>query len=106
MQRRAALGAGLGEDKRAAGEVEGSEHLPAAQLCAGGPPVQATGNHQVQNEPDIVVHADGNAFAHAAQAGDDVAGSRLEGRVDRAQQEDRGEAHLCQRLAKDAGLQR
>ena len=63
MQGGAALGPGFGQGQAAAGEIEGGEGLFAGQLGTRRPPMQAPGDHQVQDEPELALQADGNAFA-------------------------------------------
>ena len=68
--------------------------------------MQTAGNHQVQDEPEIVVEADGDAFADAAQGAHFFAVDRGERRFDGAQQKWAGEAHALERLAQDARFER
>ena len=73
MERRAMFCAGFGEDERAVGEIKCGEHIFAGELCIGRAPVEAAGDHQVKNEPEVAVEADGDAFADAAQVADGAA---------------------------------
>ena len=63
MQRRAVLCAGFGKRERAAGKIESCEAVAAGKLCAWGFPVQPTGNHQVQYEPEIAFNANRDTLA-------------------------------------------
>ncbi len=70
------LGAGLGEDQGAVGKIEGGETLAASELGRRRSPVEPTGDHEVEHQPKIVVQADGDAFADAAEGSD---GATLDG---------------------------
>src|SRR5712671_4962007 len=67
--------------------------------------MQAAGNHQVQNEPEIAFYSDGDAFADSAQLGDgatlDVGNWRLRG----SKQKKTGQAHALDWLREDARLE-
>src|SRR5688500_11032093 len=63
MQRRAPLAARLSKRKRAAVELEKRQRI--ARLLAG--PVQPPGDHQVQDEEEIALQADDDAFSEAGQ---------------------------------------
>ena len=67
--------------------------------------MKAAGDHQVEHEPEIVVEADGDAFADAAQAGHFAALDGAERRIDSAQQERAGDAHRERRATDYAGLE-
>jgi hypothetical protein len=54
----------------------------------------------------IVVHADGNALADAADFADCAAFSARKRRLDGAEKKNAVQPHLLERLAKDAGLER
>ena len=61
------LCAGLGQHERAIGEIEGGQLIFAGELCPDAAPVQAAGDHQVQDEPEIAVESEGDALSDAAQ---------------------------------------
>jgi hypothetical protein len=44
--------------------------LPAPQLCLARPPVQSSGNHQVQDEPEFTFYANCDSFADSSQFAD------------------------------------
>ena len=105
VQRGAALASGFGEHQRAVGKIERGEVVAAAELRARGPPVQAPGDHQVKHEPEVVVEADGDALADAAQLAD-VRPSTSATAAGRAQQKGAGDANMLERLADDALFER
>jgi len=69
----ATFGAGLGEDERAIREVEGCEVVASAEFGVALSPVKSSGNHEVEDEPEVVVEAYGDALTDAAQLADGVA---------------------------------
>ena len=79
--------------------------LPA-ELRPGGAPVQAAGDHQVKDEPEIAVESDGDALADAAQFADGAAFGVAQRRNRRAQQKRCAKAHAFEALADNARLQR
>ncbi len=105
VKRGAALAPGFGQNQGAVGEVKGGKGVAARELGLRRLPVEAAGDHEVQDQPQIAVHTDGDPFADTAQLADGASFNRGKGRIDGAQQEDRGEAHAFQRLADDARLQ-
>jgi len=100
----AALGAGFGEDEGAVGEVEGGEVVSAAEFGSEGAPVEAAGDHEVEDEPYTVVEFDGDAFANAAESADGVAFRFFDGGMYGAEEEGAGDAKVGQALAEDAWL--
>ncbi len=76
------------------------------QLGASLAPVQAAGNHQMHDEPEIVLQADTDAFAHPAQAPDLFAFRFANRRSGGAQEERTGNAYALECLSDDARLQR
>src|SRR5579872_5833940 len=67
IQRGAMLAASFGEHKRTVGKIKGGETLPPSQFCSTLPPVQTTGDHQVQDHPQIALNADSNPLPDAPQ---------------------------------------
>src|SRR6267143_6483966 len=67
--------------------------------------MQAAGNHQVQNEPEIAFYSDGDSLADSAQLGDwatlDVGNWRLRG----SKQKKTGQANALDWLREDARLE-
>ena len=90
----------------AVGKIERCEALRPASFAPRRPPVQAAGNHQVQHQPEVAIHADGDALADAAQFADGAAFAVRERRFDGAQQKRAREPHALERLADDARFER
>src|SRR5882762_7717592 len=67
--------------------------------------MQAAGNHQVQNEPEIAFYSDGDSLADSAQLGHraalDVGNRGLRG----SKQKKTGQAHTLDSLREDAWLE-
>ena len=66
VKRCAALGSRLGQRKRAAGEIEQRERDSSRRLLIVGEPAQAAGDHQVNDEEEIVFEREDDALADAA----------------------------------------
>ena len=105
MERGSAFGACFGEDEGPVGEVEGGEVIAASEFCAEGAPVEAAGDHEVQDEPDAVVELEDDAFADAMERADGVALDFFDARLDGAEEERTGDADVGEGLADDARLQ-
>src|SRR5215469_4145554 len=106
MERGATLGAGFGEDEGAVGKIEGGEVAAAGEFGMGWFPVQAAGDHEVKNQPEIVVETNGDALADPAERADGVAFGGREGLVGGAEEKGAVEADVLERLIEDAGLER
>ena len=106
VERRPLLRAELGERQRAFRKIERGQRIAAAELGGRLFPVQAPVDHQVQDEPQVVLEAERDALAEAAQPADVFASERAERGLGRAQQEWAGQAHARKRLIQDAPLQR
>jgi hypothetical protein len=102
----AALRSRLGQHQRAVRKIERRQIVASRELGAGGAPVQPSGNHEMDDQPQIVVEANGHTFADSLKAAHGVSLHRGERRFGAAQQECAGEAHLEQRLADDSLLER
>ena len=102
MKGGSAFGAGFGEDERAVGEVEGGEIVSAAEFGSDGAPVQATSDHEVQDEPEPVVELDGDAFADEVEGADGVAFDLFDSWLYGAEEEWAGDADVGEWLAYDA----
>ena len=101
VERRPLLRAELGERQRAFRKIERGQRIAAAELGGRLFPVQAPVDHQVQDEPQVVLEAERDALAEAAQPADVFAIERADRRLRRAQQERTGQAHA--RQAADPG---
>ena len=106
MERSAAFGAAFGEHQRAAQEVKGGESIAAGKPGIWRTPMQTTGDHQVENEPEVLIDADGDALANAAQLADGAALEVLKRRVHGAKEKRTREADANERLVEDAGFER
>ncbi len=105
MEGGTAFGAGFGEDEGAVGEVEGGEIVAASEFRSERTPVEAAGDHEVQDEPEAVVEFDGDAFADAMERADGVAFDVFDSRLDCTEKEWAGYADLREGLAYDAWLE-
>jgi hypothetical protein len=94
VERGAAFGAGFGEDERAVGKVEGGEIVSSAEFGSDGSPVEAAGDHEVEDEPETVVELDGDAFADAVKLADGVAFYLFDGWLHGAEEEWAGYADV------------
>src|ERR1043166_5142041 len=103
MQRSAMLGAGFGEHERTVREIEGREALPSAHLCSTLSPVQTTCDHQVQNQPEVVLHPDSDTFADPLQTAHRTAFHFLQRRIRRTEQKGTGHTYRLDRLAYKIG---
>ena len=79
MQRRALLRSGLGQREAAVVEQERGQGAAAVGLLGFLAPVQASGDHQVQHQPDVVIEADRDAFADAPERSNLVPHARVTG---------------------------
>ena len=68
-------------------------------------PVQAAGDHQVQDEPEIAFQADGDALADAAEFANDAALGIGEWRKRGAKKKGGGDSNAHERLREDAGFE-
>jgi len=100
-QRRAPFGAGFREHERAGGKIERCEIVAPAELCVRRPPMQSSGDHQMEHEPQVVVEADRDALADAPQLAHGASLHARERRVGGAQQEDARDAYPFERLTDD-----
>ncbi len=105
VQRRAAFRPRFGERQRTVGKIERGEVIPAAERRAVRPPMQTAGNHQVDDEPQLAVEADRDAFADPADLAHDAAFDARQRRIGGAQQGDAGDSHPLERLTDDARLE-
>jgi len=95
----------LGKDQGAVGKVERCQRLAARQLCSCRAPVQPAGNHQVKHQPKIILDANRNAFADAAQLADHAAFHVGKRRISGSQQEGALQAHVLDGLTDYSWLQ-
>ena len=102
MQRRAALAAGLRQDDRTVIEIEHRQRA-ARRLAVRRPPVQATGDHQMDHEEQrlVGIELDDHPLAEPADADDLATGQRRDRRDGGAQHESARQAQSTQRGAAD-----
>jgi len=103
VQGGAAFRPGFGEDEGAVGEVEGGEIVAATEFGSGCSPVEAAGDHQVEDQEELAVKDEDDAFADAAKGKDLFAFERSDGWERGAEEEGAGDAEVLDRLAEDAG---
>ncbi len=100
-----AFGSGFGEGQGPVGEVEGGEVMTSFGGVGSGLPVEASGDHHVEDEVDVVVGSEGDPFTEAADLGDGVvAGGFGRGR-DGSEQEGRQDTDGLDGLTEDAGVE-
>lgn len=105
VKRSAFLGAGFGPEERAVGKVESGEAARGRDFDVAGFPVQAAGDHEMEDEPEIVFEADADAFAESAEAENFLAEGVRERRRSGSQKERTGDAYVFERLVEDALLE-
>ena len=102
IERGAALGAGLSENQGAVGKIEGGEVVAAFQAHSGRLPVQAPGDHEMEDEPEIAIEAEYDAFADVAENQHGLPFCRGDGRIGSAQEKRAGDADVVERLLEHA----
>src|SRR5450432_2460586 len=102
MQRRPFPCTGFRQGERAGIEAEGCECASAIGGLSLLAPVQAAGDHQMEDEPAIVVEAEGDTLAHTAQAGHGAPLNRFDGRVGGAQERRPANLSILEHVAEDA----
>jgi hypothetical protein len=105
MNRRLPAGAGFGEDQRAAGKVERGEPDLVGNRCAAIAPAEPAGNHQVQDQEQLVAEIEHEALSQPAQVHDSPSFERRHRRLDRTNDERVAQAHALDRLVHDARAQ-
>ena len=108
LQRRALLRARLGEKQRAVLEQERGEHQlrPHPGLLARLAPAQPPGDHQVDDEKQIVVEGEHEALADAAHTANGLGMNGSERRIDGAQDEGAVQGDPLEAAADDVARQR
>ncbi len=104
VQRRAALAARFRQQERAVFKIKGGKLVFSRQPCAGRFPVQSSGDHQVQHEPQLIIQPDGNPLAQSPQLANGLAVSRFQRWLTGSQQERAFQADLLQALTHDAAF--
>lgn len=106
VQRSASLGAGLGEEQRAIVEVERGEADLSRRLGSGRDPAQPPGDHEMDDDEELVLQLPHEALAHPAKEEHPAAGERGEGWIDGAEDERVRQSDGFQPAAEDAALER
>ena len=104
VEGRAAFAARFGEDQRAVREIERRQIELAGQACPARLPVQAAGDHQVDHKPQLVLEADRDPFAQAAQLANFLAGDRFKRRLERAKHKGTVDPHSFEFLPDDSSF--
>ena len=68
--------------------------------------MEPSSNHEMQDEPAVVVQADGDSLAQPAESANRFAVNALDRWHSGAEQKWIADAHLIERLAKDAAFER
>jgi hypothetical protein len=82
MQRRAFLRAGFGQDQAAIREIERSQTAGPRNFGSASTPVEASGDHQMQDQPQVVIETYRDSFANPAELSDSFAFDADEGWID------------------------
>src|SRR5579884_3219277 len=106
MKRRAPLRSGLCQRQRAFRKIERSQVPAAGEADLRRAPVQPSGDHQMNHQPEISLQTDRDPFADVAQAAYNPAIDAGERRLRCSQKERAGEAHSLERLTDGARLER
>ena len=78
----------------------------AGELDSRGLPVQPAGDHQMQDEPELVVEPDGDPLSQATDLADLLAEGGFQRRVEGSKQEGAAYSHVTERLTDDPPLER
>jgi hypothetical protein len=95
----------LGNEKGAVSEVEGSQTDASGHPRTCGPPLQSTGDHQVQNEEVIAFQPENDTLAKSIQADNFSPGSFGDGRPGASQQKDAFQPNCLKSPIEDTWLQ-
>src|ERR1043166_1569124 len=106
MQRGAAFRSGFGEREYAGRKLERGEVVATAGFGTFRLPVQSTGDHQMDDDEQLAVRLDRDAFAESLDGDDALADQVGEWWLDGAEQERRLETDLFERLADDPAPER
>ena len=87
-------------------EIEGREAVPSRKGGFGLSPVEATRDHQVQDEEEFILQLEDDALAHAAQSDDAPALRLLDARVMASEDEGAADANAPDLLSLHAAPQR
>src|SRR5208283_3917861 len=105
MERGTLLRAGLGPKQGSVGKVKRSQSARWGYFAASFFPMQASRDHEVQHEPNVVLEADGDALAKTPKFPYPLSLCARKRRGRGAQKKWTGDSHLLKLLAKDPFLQ-
>ena len=94
------------ECQRALRKIESGEVLAAREFDFRGTPVQPSGDHQMEHQPDIALDSDRDSFADTADFANCAAFRVGDGWLRGAEQKGVGDADAFERLPEDARLER
>ena len=111
IQRRAPLRAGFGENQRAilevkCGEADLARDLWTRLVCAFGGPLEAAGDHQVNDEEQVALELPHEPLAKPPEGDDLLAVGLIDRRIEGADEERAGEPDALEPLTDDARLKR
>src|ERR1700757_2621962 len=101
MQRRALTCAGFSKRKSAIIKVESRQRTATVGGLAFLAPMQTACDHQVEDQPEVVIKTECNAFADAAQGRDFMALNGFNGRISGAEKRRPTNIGLLQHVADD-----
>ena len=106
VQRGALLRSSFGQREGAGIEIESGKRPAAIRDLPAVAPVQTAGNHQVQDQPEVVVESNGDAFADSPQPGHLAAKRRFERGIGGAEQKRSADQDVVERFPANALIER
>ena len=106
VKRGALLRTGLGEQQAAVLEIKRREAALPRKRLARSAPVEAAGDHEMQDDPKIVVEAEDDPLTEPAERPNPLAVERVQWRRDGTQQKRALEPHVVEPLSAHMTLQR
>src|SRR5436305_11991742 len=100
MKRCPFLGACFGESQRSGIEVPGRQFAPSVSGFPAFAPVQASGDHQVKDQPKVIIKAERNPLSHTAECFYGMLMDRLNRRIGSAQKKWPGDLRPLENMAK------
>src|SRR5581483_2994694 len=98
--------ASFGQDQRTIRKIKSGQALASAKLRPSLLPVQPPGDHQVQHQPEIAFHSNGNSFTDVPQLADGSTHRLFDGWFRGAEQEGARQPYFVDQLAYDPRVQR
>ena len=96
----------LGPEQRAGRKIETGESARRRDLDSKGAPVKTAGDHEMENEPEVVLEADTDAFAEAAEVDDSFPKGAGERRSYGSEEKRADDADSVDGLAENARFER